>query len=159
MSTTERSAFRHWRQARPFWGGLLLALGGTEMFLTIKAPLPVVLHVGMGGLAGYLIPILIAVCGVLVLANPGQRLFYSLVGAILALASWLTSNLGGFVVGLLLALVGSALAFAWTPRKGPAARIASREDASPEDASRKDAADEQTPDGPSPEEKLIDQPR
>ena len=84
--------------------------------------------------------------------------------AILALGSWLTSNLGGFVIGLLLALVGSALAFAWTPRKGPAARIASREDAAPENAapenaSPENATREQTPDGPSPEEELIDHSR
>jgi hypothetical protein len=47
--------------------------------------------------------------------GPAQRLFSSLVAAVLALASWVTSNLGGFVFGLLLGLVGSALAFAWSP--------------------------------------------
>ena len=35
----------------------------------------------------------------------------------LALASWLTSNLGGFVFGLIIGVVGSALAFAWSPDK------------------------------------------
>jgi hypothetical protein len=112
-----RSAFWQWRHARPFWGGLLVTLGGAEIFLTVMAPLPVILHVGMDGLAGYLVPVLIVVCGVLMIFNPPQRLFYSLVAAILALGSWITSNLGGFVIGLLLALVGSALAFAWSPDK------------------------------------------
>jgi hypothetical protein len=119
MSTTEQSAFKRWRRARPFWGGLLLTLGGGEIFLTVKAPLPVIMHVGMGGLAGYLVPVLILICGVLVLFNPAQRLFYSLVGAALGLGSWITSNLGGFFVGLLLTLVGSALVFAWSPHKSP----------------------------------------
>lgn len=114
-----RSAFWRWRHARPFWGGLFVLLGGAEIFLTIKAPLPVVVHVGMTGLAGFLVPVLLLLCGVLLLVNPQQRLFYSLVAAILALASWITSNLGGFIVGLLLALVGSALAFAWSPARHP----------------------------------------
>ena len=51
--------------------------------------------------------------------NPAQRLFYSLVAAVLVLASWLTSNLGGFLLGLLLGIVGAALAFGWVPHKAP----------------------------------------
>ena len=117
-----RSRFWRWRHARPFWGGLLVTLAGIWIFLTVKAPLPVVVHVGMQGFIGYLVPIMIGLCGVLLLANPTQRLFYSLIAAVLSLASWLTSNLGGFFAGLLLGLVGSALAFAWSPdkRRGPA---------------------------------------
>jgi len=112
-----RSKFWQWRHARPFWGGLFVFLGGAEIFLTVKAPLPVVVHVGMQGFIGYLLPIVLALLGLLIIFSPAQRLFYSLVAAILALASWLTSNLGGFIVGLLLALVGSALTFAWSPDK------------------------------------------
>ncbi|WP_433291164.1 DUF6114 domain-containing protein [Actinoplanes sp. CA-030573] len=111
------SKFWHWRHARPFWGGLLVFLGGFEMFLTVKAPLPVVVHVGMQGFIGYLLPILIALLGVLLIVQPAQHVFYSLVAVVMCLASWLTSNLGGFVVGLLLGIVGSALAFAWSPDK------------------------------------------
>ena len=36
-----------------------------------------------------------------------------------ALGTWLTSNLGGFLLGMLLALVGGALAFGWTLDEGP----------------------------------------
>jgi hypothetical protein len=108
-------SFARWRHARPFWGGLLIALAGAEILVTVKAPLPVIVHVGMQGLAGYLVPLLLLLCGVLLIVNPAQRLFYSLVAAFLTLASWLTSNLGGFLVGLLLGLIGSALAFAWSP--------------------------------------------
>ena len=114
---SNRSAFWRWRHARPFWGGLLVFLGGLEIFLTVKAPLPVVMHVGMQGFIGYLLPIVLGLLGILLIFNPAQRLFYSLLAAVLALASWITSNLGGFIVGLLLALVGSALAFAWSPDK------------------------------------------
>ena len=117
MTRTAPSAFKRWRQTRPFWGGLLITLSGLEILLAVKAPLPIVMHIGMQGLAGFLVPIIILLCGILTLASPSQRLFYSILAAAMSLASWATSNLGGFLVGLLLGLVGSAMAFAWSPRE------------------------------------------
>ena len=113
----QRSAFWRWRHARPFWGGLFVFLSGVEIFLTVLAPLPVIVHVGMQGFIGYLLPILIGLLGILLLFNPQQHIFYAMVAAVLALASWLTSNLGGFVIGLILGVIGSAMAFAWSPDK------------------------------------------
>ncbi|WP_369173213.1 DUF6114 domain-containing protein [Streptomyces sp. R28] len=117
-----RSAFRRWRADRPFWGGLLLALGGAEILLTMKASMKVVLHVGMQGLAGYLLPALMVLLGLLILFNPAQRLFYSITGVLVALGTWPTSNLGGFFVGLVLGVVGSSLAFGWLPDQAPRVR-------------------------------------
>ena len=114
-----RPAFRRWRAGRPFWGGLLLAVGGAEILLTQKASLKVILHIGMQGLAGYLLPVLMVLCGLLILFNPTQRLFYSITGALISLGSWMTSNLGGFFIGLLLGVVGSCLAFGWLPDQAP----------------------------------------
>lgn len=112
-------AFRRWRAARPFWGGLLLALGGAEILVTQKASLKVVMHIGMQGLAGYLLPTLMLILGLLILFNPAQRLFYSILGALLSLGTWVTSNLGGFFIGLVLGVVGSCLAFGWLPDQEP----------------------------------------
>ena len=123
-----RPRWRAWRTSRPFWGAVLTILGGAEMLVAVKAPLPVVLHVGMQGLVGYLVPAIILLCGVLLLVTPAQRVFYSIVAALLALVSWATSNLGGFVLGLALTLIGSALAFAWTPHR---TRISSPTDTPP----------------------------
>jgi len=106
-----------WLGTRPFWGGLLVTLAGAEMLVTVKAPLPVVLHVGMQGMIGYLLPLVLMACGLLLIFNPSQRLFYAIVSAVLTIASWLTSNLGGFILGIILGLLGSALAFAWSPDK------------------------------------------
>ncbi|MFE1441225.1 DUF6114 domain-containing protein [Streptomyces sp. NPDC058739] len=114
-----RAAFRRWRGTRPFWGGLLLALAGSEILLTMKASFKVVLHVGMQGLAGYLLPVLMVLCGLLILFSPAQRLFYSLTGLLLSLGTWVTSNLGGFLLGLLLGATGSCLAFGWLPDQEP----------------------------------------
>jgi hypothetical protein len=114
-----RSAFRSWRADRPFLGGLLLALGGAEILLTMKVSLKVVLHIGMQGLAGYLLPSLMVVLGLLILFNPTQRLFYSITGVLLTLGTWITSNMGGFFIGLLLGTVGSCMAFGWLPDQEP----------------------------------------
>ena len=121
MSRFQRSrdAFRRWRGRRPFVGGLLLVLAGCEILLTMKAPLPVILHVGMQGLAGYLLPTLMTVCGLLILFNPAQRLFYSVIAVLLSLGTWLTSNIGGFMVGIVLGVVGSCLTFGWLPDQDP----------------------------------------
>ncbi|MFJ2115853.1 MULTISPECIES: DUF6114 domain-containing protein [unclassified Streptomyces] len=112
-------AFARWRRARPFWGGLLLLLGGGEILLTERASVSVVLHAGAGGIAAYLLPLVMAVCGLLILTNPGQRLFYSVIGVLVSLGTWVTSNLGGFFVGLLLGVIGSSLAFGWLPDQEP----------------------------------------
>jgi hypothetical protein len=126
------SAFRHWRAGRPFWGGLLLALGGAEILLTEKASLKVIMHMGAQGLAGYLLPTLMVVLGLLILFNPAQRLFYSITGILLSLGTWLTSNLGGFFIGLLLGAVGSCLAFGWLPDQEP--RVSRRQRRQPQTA-------------------------
>ncbi len=118
-SSQWRTAFRAWRGRRPFLGGVLLTLGGAEILVTMKAPLPVILHIGMQGLAGYLLPTLMLVCGLLIVFNPSQRLFYSVIAVLLSLATWVTSNLGGFFVGLLLGVVGSCMTFGWLPDQEP----------------------------------------
>ncbi|MEU6551156.1 DUF6114 domain-containing protein [Streptomyces sp. NPDC046915] len=121
----DRARFRQWRGGRPFVGGLLLVLGGAEILVTMKAPLPVILHVGMQGLAGYLLPTLMLILGLLVLFSPAQRIFYSITGVLLSLGSWMTSNLGGFIVGLALGVTGSCLTFGWLPDQEP--RVSRRE--------------------------------
>ncbi|MEW2131291.1 DUF6114 domain-containing protein [Streptomyces sp. NPDC005435] len=120
-----RAAFRAWRGGRPFWGGLLLALGGAEILLTEKASLKVVMHIGIQGVAGYLLPTLMVLLGLLILFNPAQRLFYALTGILFSLGTWITSNLGGFFIGLLLGATGACLAFGWLPDQEP--RVSRRE--------------------------------
>jgi hypothetical protein len=108
-----RVAFRDWRRTRPFWGGLLVVLGAGEILFTYHAPLKLVLHFGLYGLAGFLLPGLLSVLGLLLLFDPAHRTFYAILSVLGALGTWLTSNLGGFLLGMLLALVGGALAFGW----------------------------------------------
>ncbi|MFF0090069.1 DUF6114 domain-containing protein [Streptomyces canus] len=118
-------AFTRWVYGRPFFGGLWLTLGGAWILLTMKASVKVVLHVGMQGVAGYLLPTLMVLLGLLILFSPEQRLFYSITGVLISMATWVTSNLGGFMVGLLLGVAGSVLTFGWLPDQGR--RVSRRE--------------------------------
>lgn len=110
-----RTGFRAWRRSRPFWGGLLAIVGGVELVLVPLAPMPVVIHQGIAGIGSYLIGVVLAVLGVLLWCQPAQRTFYGVVAVLLSLASFVTSNFGGFVIGMLLGLVGGSMAFAWAP--------------------------------------------
>ncbi|MCO1613586.1 DUF6114 domain-containing protein [Micromonospora tulbaghiae] len=115
--------FRRWQRTRPFWGGLFIILAGVEMLASTRLTLNgLSFSSGATGLLSLLIPGILVTCGVLLWLSPAQRLFYSIVAAITAVYSLIGLNLGGFFLGLLLGIVGSALAFAWvpTPPAGPA---------------------------------------
>ncbi|TQN30674.1 hypothetical protein FHX37_0556 [Haloactinospora alba] len=126
-----RSGFRNWRRTRPFWGGLLVALGGVVILLAPLAPLPLIITQGIAGVSGYLVGLLLIAIGVLSWIQPPQRMFFGIVAILLSLASFVTSNFGGFVLGMLLGLVGGAMLFAWMPRREPRGGRATDGDAGP----------------------------
>jgi hypothetical protein len=105
-----------WRRSRPFWGGLFTLVGGLELLSIPFATqaLPLVIQSGTVG-ASYLIAVVLIVVGLLIWLQPGQRVFLGVAAVLVSLASFVYANLGGFLVGMLLGLVGGALAAAWTP--------------------------------------------
>lgn len=114
-------AFRAWRRSRPFWGGLLLLLAGVELvaipLLSVLAhgSVKVVIYIGIGGVFGVLIGVLLIVAGLVTWFNAVHKTFYSIAGIVLGIVSFPASNLGGLFIGMLLAIIGGAMAFAWTP--------------------------------------------
>ena len=113
--------WRRWRQSRPFWGGVFVTAGGAVTLASERAPLPLMVHIGVQGVAGYLVPAVLLLCGLLLWFHPAQRTFYSILAVLLALGSWITSNLGGFFAGMLLGVLGGSLGFAWEYHDGPPA--------------------------------------
>jgi Family of unknown function (DUF6114) len=106
-----------WRRSRPFWGGVFLVAAGAELLLI---PLPehsmgLIMHVGTGGVLGILIGALLIACAFLLWFQPQHRVFYSIMAVLLAIAALVASNLGGFIVGTFLGVLGGSLGFAWTP--------------------------------------------
>ncbi|MFD0785107.1 DUF6114 domain-containing protein, partial [Micromonospora azadirachtae] len=114
--------FRRWRRQRPFWGGLFTMLAGLEIFGSTQMSLNgLTFKMGPTGFLTWLIPTILITCGLLFWFSPAQRTFYAVVAAVTAVYSLIGVNLGGFFIGLLLGMVGSALGFAWVPRRTPAA--------------------------------------
>ena len=74
-----------------------------------------VIYIGIGGVFGVLIGLLLIAAGIMIWVNPLHRVFYGIAGIVLGIVSFPTSNLGGFFIGMLLAMVGGAIAFAWEP--------------------------------------------
>jgi hypothetical protein len=116
-----RLTFRAWRRTRPFWGGLLLVLAGLELLaiplsgILSRGAVRLVVYIGIGGIFGVLIGILLITAGIAVWASPAHRVFYGVAGVVMGIASFPTSNLGGFFLCMLLAIIGGSIAFAWTP--------------------------------------------
>ena len=141
-------AFRDWRRTRPFWGGALLAAAGVELMAAPAAvdlilPLNLVIYAGVAGISLYLIGLLLIALGVLVWLQPQQRAFYAVVGTLLSVASFVTANFGGFVIGMLLGIVGGALVFSWRPERPPRrSRGGGPEPADPDEAADSGGAED-----------------
>ena len=113
--------FKAWRRSRPFWGGLLLILAGLELFaiplsgVLVRGAIKLVIYIGIGGVFGVLIGALLVAAGLVIWLNPTHKTFYGIAGIVLGIVSFPASNLGGLFLGMLLAIIGGATAFAWTP--------------------------------------------
>ncbi|GHE68366.1 DUF6114 domain-containing protein [Streptomyces vinaceus] len=111
----QRRRLRAWRRTRPFWGGLLVVLGGVELLLVPLSPLTVLVSLGLGGIAAIGIGAALVVAGLFLWFLPQARAYVSVHALLLSVLSFLATNLGGFLVGMALGIAGSALAFGWTP--------------------------------------------
>ncbi|GAB3210435.1 DUF6114 domain-containing protein [Marinactinospora thermotolerans] len=112
-----RQGFRTWRRTRPFWGGLLVIVAGLAIVAAPMAPLPLIIHQGIAGVSGYFVGLLLIAIGVLTWLQPAQRFFFGIVAILLSLVSFVTSNFGGFGIGLLTGIVGGSSVFAWGPKE------------------------------------------
>jgi hypothetical protein len=107
-----RRHFRDWRRTRPFWGGLFSILGGVEIALIPLSAYRIIL-VSYSVVVAAVVGAVIAILGLLTWMTPSQNKLYGLLTVLLGVVSFVTSNVGGFVLGGLLAIVGGALSFAW----------------------------------------------
>ncbi|MFC4335706.1 DUF6114 domain-containing protein [Salininema proteolyticum] len=109
-------AWRRWRRSRPFWGGLLALLGAVELYSLLGFQMISISVVqGVGQVATF------GIClGVLAMVGVAwfQVHLRSIAGILIVIAGLLSmplANLGGFVIGMLLMVIGGGLVFAWNP--------------------------------------------
>ncbi|MEV7421702.1 MULTISPECIES: DUF6114 domain-containing protein [unclassified Streptomyces] len=114
-----RLRFRAWRGTRPFWAGLLTLLSGLPIAYFPYAELHFGgLTVAMSTTAGagsLIIGVLLVTLGLTMWFQSIVRVFAGVAAILLALVSIPVSNIGGFLMGFLLALLGGALSISWAP--------------------------------------------
>ncbi|MEV6240811.1 DUF6114 domain-containing protein [Lentzea sp. NPDC051838] len=125
-------AFTAWRRGRPFWAGLFVAAGAFIIlfppFVGVKLGDMVISIKTIGGVSALLIGTLLAICAVSLWLQPKFRLAAGIVTVLLSLVALVVTNLGGFLMGTILSLLGGALAVAWTdnPKEPKKAKKAKR---------------------------------
>jgi hypothetical protein len=140
-------AFTAWRRGRPFWAGLFVAAGAFIIlfppFVGVKLGDMVISIQTLGGVSALLIGGLLAICAVSLWVQPKFRLAAGIVTVLLSLVALVVTNLGGFLAGTLLSLLGGALAVAWT-----------NEPKQPRKAKREHRAEPESEPGPEPTQRV-----
>ncbi|MEU3725840.1 DUF6114 domain-containing protein [Streptomyces sp. NPDC031705] len=117
--TVMRLRFRAWRGARPFWAGLFTLLGGVPIiyfpFADIRLANVSLAMATTSGSVSLILGVLLITLGITLWFQQGIRVFAGVAAILLALVSIPKSNLGGFFIGFLTAMVGGCLALAWAP--------------------------------------------
>lgn len=113
--------FHSWSGGRPFWAGLFTLLGGLPIayfpYADLRLGNVTLAMATTGGAGALIIGVLLVTLGLGLWFQQTIRVFAGVASILLALVSLPVSNLGGFFVGFLFALLGGALALSWVPGK------------------------------------------
>ncbi|WP_136716641.1 DUF6114 domain-containing protein [Halorientalis salina] len=105
--------FNDWREPRPFWGGVLLMLGGLIIgWVPIQFATELAVIGGAFTVIGLVFAVLVFLTGAFVLARPEMSTIFGVLGIALSILS-LVGALGGLFVGMLLGIAGGNLCIAW----------------------------------------------
>lgn len=108
-----RVLFAAFRRSRPFWGGLWTIVAGAWIVKVMSFPLGIALNGGWSYSAGYVVGGSLIVFGVVAWLAPNYRMLAGVVAFLLAIAAFPVADLGGYLVGSLLGIVGSSMIIAW----------------------------------------------
>ncbi len=121
-----RNRFRMFRKTRPFWGCVVLSLGAYFIISPVLTTFSATVSMGPAAVSGWVIGGIMLTAAVISLVAPSQRHFAALTAMIVSVASLVLTNLGGYVIGMALGIVGSGMVFAWTPETVPYRWLAAR---------------------------------
>ncbi|SIS85165.1 hypothetical protein SAMN05421799_105130 [Alicyclobacillus vulcanalis] len=114
--------FRRWRRTRPFWAGLLSMLGGAAVAAGPASLLHVVAFTETSVPLGAAVGVLIFIMGLLEWFFPFYSVLTGAITVVLALISLISSSFGGLFIGMMLSLIGGAMAVAWRPATAKASK-------------------------------------
>ncbi|MFI9722968.1 DUF6114 domain-containing protein [Streptomyces sp. NPDC052396] len=106
--------WRHWRRTRPFYAGLLMLAGAAALVGISWVDLGLIRLTGRAGASSWTISALLTVAGLSTWTQPAHRNYAGTLAIAMALCSLFLANLGGLLIGFLLAAAGGCLALAWT---------------------------------------------
>jgi len=92
-------------------------LGGFTIAYAAYGPVNVIIHAGLAGIFGLGLGSAIAALALIMLALPSQRYVVSVLIAVMGVASFPLTNLGGFFFGMFFSVLGASMGFAWMPEK------------------------------------------
>ncbi|WP_030815587.1 DUF6114 domain-containing protein [Streptomyces sp. NRRL S-337] len=107
--------WRRWRTGRPFWGGLAAVVAGAEICAIPLAPLEIMLHQGIAGIPSVLMGLVMILMGLSAWFAPHYRGLAGVLTVLCAAAALVMSNLGGFLIGTVVGILGGSMIFAWQP--------------------------------------------
>lgn len=105
--------FRALRRTRPFWGGLWLMLGGLIVIKLNSYPLGMAMAGSFNRSAGYILGGAMVMFGLVAWVSPIYARLVGLFGVMAAMAAFIGSNLGGFLVGTVLGIIGGSMIWGW----------------------------------------------
>ncbi|MEK8174209.1 DUF6114 domain-containing protein [Streptomyces sp. M19] len=108
-------SWRRWRRGRPFWGGLFTVVAGAEICSIPLAPLKVMLKQGVAGIPSVLMGLVMVVLGLSAWFAPQHRGLAGVLTVMVSAAALVLSNLGGFLFGTVVGILGGSLIFGWQP--------------------------------------------
>ena len=92
--------------------GIIIA---APAYITIRISDLLVMISTISGVSTLLIGVLLAMFGLGAWFQPATSNYVGVLGIIVAIIALPTSNLGGFIIGSLLGIIGGAFTFAWQP--------------------------------------------
>lgn len=111
--------FQAWRRGRPFGGGICLLISAIFLGLPTLNSFQVgdlVLTVStISGVSTVVLAVLMGLCCIAVLFWSHTRILAGVAAMIIALVAFPAANFGGYILGTLIGVVGSALVLAWRP--------------------------------------------
>ena len=123
-ASTPMRRFREFRWSRPFWAALLTVVAAVELAILPVGPTDALIKAGSNAFLGLICAAVLGVMALVMLFLPSQRILAGLITVVASLSSFPLSNLGGFVIGMLLGVLGGSMAVGWVPdraamRKSP----------------------------------------
>lgn len=113
--------FRAFRRTRPFWGGLWTMLAGAWIIRAMSFGPLLAVSGGWSYSAGYILGGALVSFGLVAWFAPHYRSLVGIFAFAVALAAFVAANLGGYLVGSVLGIVGGSMIWAWgdtTPKPG-----------------------------------------